>query len=80
MFYPCPSVCPSVCPSPLKSLYNQLLQKFLSNQSETLNTCCRYIEDVHLPLLKKPETFFDKITAFSNLENRQVMANSGYQE
>ena len=35
-------------PSHLKSLCNQLLLKFLSSHFETLHTCYKPIEDVHV--------------------------------
>ena len=51
MFCPCPSVRPSVCPSvaPLKkkSLCNQVLPEFSSNQFETVHIYYKRFEDVH---------------------------------
>ena len=41
------------------------------DHSETMHTCCGYIEDVHVVLLMK-KIMFDKITAFSNLDNFEV--------
>ena len=56
-------------------LYNQLFPQFLSNHSETvfaeiLKMCTCFLIGKNI---------FDKITAFSNLENFWVMFNAGYQ-
>ena len=58
-------------------LYNQLLPRFFSNQSETLHSCCRPIEDVRL-LFDKETIIFDKITACSNFEIFQAIAKTGF--
>ena len=54
MFYP---VCPSFHPSPQKFCIINPFQSFLRNQSQTLQNCCRHIEDVHLPFFKKEYLF-----------------------
>ena len=77
MFYPCRL---SVRPSLLKGFVKSAPPTVLCNQSKTLHNCYRHIEDVHLfcfVFLIRKNIIFDKITAFTNLENFRVLANTG---
>ena len=53
------------------SLCNQLLLQFSMDHFETMYTCCGYIEDLHLNFCRGKYNF-DKITAFSPLDNFEV--------
>ena len=53
------------------SLCNQLLLQFSMDHFETMYTCCGYIEDLHLNFCRRKNNF-DKITAFSTLDNFEV--------
>ena len=52
------SVCPFVAPLKKKSLCNQLLPEFSSNQFETLHIYYKPIEDVHVNFCRRKKLFF----------------------
>ena len=61
MFCPCLSVSLSVClsigPFKKKSLCNQLLSEFSSNQFETSHIYYKRIEDVHVTFCRRENNF-----------------------
>ena len=54
---------------------NQLLLQFSMDHFETMHTCSGYIEYVHVNFCSRKK-FFDKITAFSTLDNFEVSLQS----